>query len=187
MLGAVLPRLERQEDMEAPATAPVATSEPLAAATNLSSIKRFFPDASYGAQSRSVAEVAAFRSEVERGEAAAGRVKGSVRLVARLNACIAEDGRRARDIVRLTVARYLGRGSLRLATAAAQGLTLPHEATARLANAPYADGVTPYLPLLPLVTDRHVDALTLAGTKEEVAAHVIELRRPGSARSSPGR
>jgi 5,10-methylenetetrahydromethanopterin reductase len=127
----------------------------------------------------SIAEVAAFRSAVERGEAAAGRAKGSVRLVARLNACIAEDGRRARDIVRPTVARYLGRGSLRLATAAAQGLTLPHEVTAPLANAPYAHGVTPYLPLLPLITDRHVDALTLAGTKQEVAAHVIELRRAG--------
>jgi 5,10-methylenetetrahydromethanopterin reductase len=127
----------------------------------------------------SIAEVAAFRSEVERGEASAGRAKGSVRLVARLNACIADDGRRARDIVRPTVARYLGRGSLRLATAAAQGLTLPHEATAPLANAPYADGISPYLPLLPLITDRHVDALTLAGTKEEVAARVIELRRAG--------
>jgi 5,10-methylenetetrahydromethanopterin reductase len=48
-----------------------------------------------------------------------------------------------------------------------------------LANAPYADGVTPYLPFLPLITDRHADALTLAGTKEEVAARVIELRRAG--------
>ena len=127
----------------------------------------------------SVAEAAAFRSEVERGETAAGRAKGTVRLVARLNACIADDGRRARDIVRPTVARYLGRGSLRLATAAAQGLTLPDEATAPLANVPYADGVAPYLPLLPLITDRHVNALTLAGTKEKVAAHVIELRRAG--------
>jgi 5,10-methylenetetrahydromethanopterin reductase len=32
---------------------------------------------------------------------------------------------------------------------------------------------------MPLITDRHVDALTLAGTKEEVAAHVIQLRRAG--------
>jgi 5,10-methylenetetrahydromethanopterin reductase len=28
---------------------------------------------------------------------------------------------------------------------------------------------------LPLVTDRHVDALTLAGTIEEVASHVVSL------------
>jgi 5,10-methylenetetrahydromethanopterin reductase len=127
----------------------------------------------------SPAEAAAFRAEVERGEAAAGRRQGSVELICRLNACIAPDGRRARDIVRPSVARYLGRGSLRLAMAAAAGLTLPPEACLPMAKAPYAEGVRPYLPLLPLITDRHVDALTLAGTKEEVAARVLELRRAG--------
>lgn len=127
----------------------------------------------------SVAEAAAFRAEVERGAAAAGRDPQAVRLVARLNACVAADGGRARDIVRPSVARYLGRGALRLATAAAQNLLLPPEATAPLAKAPYADGVKPYLPLLPLITDRHVDALTLAGTREEVAAHVMALRHAG--------
>jgi 5,10-methylenetetrahydromethanopterin reductase len=127
----------------------------------------------------SIVEVASFRAEVERGATAAGRDPRAVRLVARLNACVAADGGRARDIVRPSVARYLGRGALRLAGAAAQGLTLPAEVTAPLANAPYADGVTPFLPLLPLIGDRHVDALTLAGTKEEVAAHMIALRRAG--------
>ena len=48
-----------------------------------------------------------------------------------------------------------------------------------MANAPYALGVQPYLPLLSLVTDRHVDAFTLAGTKDEVTAHILELRRAG--------
>ena len=48
-----------------------------------------------------------------------------------------------------------------------------------MANAPYAEGVKPYLPLLPLITDRHVDAFTLAGTKEEVTAHIIALRQAG--------
>jgi hypothetical protein len=76
----------------------------------------------------------------------------------------------ARDIVRPTVARLLGRGSLKSATAAAQGLMLPEEVTAPMANAPYRDGVRPYLPLLPLITDRHVDAFTLAGTTDEVNA-----------------
>jgi 5,10-methylenetetrahydromethanopterin reductase len=104
---------------------------------------------------------------------------GSVRLTARLNACIATDGGRARDIVRPSVARYLGRGTLKLATAEAQGLTLPREATAPLANAPYAAGVRPYLPLLPLITDRHVDALALAGSRAEVTARVVELSKAG--------
>jgi 5,10-methylenetetrahydromethanopterin reductase len=127
----------------------------------------------------SVAEAAAFRAEVEHGAVAAGRDPRAVRLVARLNACVAGDGGRARDIVRPSVARYLGRGALRLATAAAQNLLLPPEATAPMANAPYGDGVKPYLPLLPLISDRHVDALTLAGTRDEVAAHVVALRRAG--------
>jgi 5,10-methylenetetrahydromethanopterin reductase len=126
-----------------------------------------------------VAEVAAFRAAVAAGAAAAGRDPSAVRLAARLNACIAGDGGRARDIVRPSVARYLGRGALRLATAAAHGLTLPPETTAALAAAPYAAGVRPYLPLLPLISDRHVDALTLAGTREEVAAHAVALCRAG--------
>jgi 5,10-methylenetetrahydromethanopterin reductase len=127
----------------------------------------------------SVAEVEAFRAEVARGAAAAGRDPRTVRLATRLNACISSDGRRARDIVRPSVARYLGRGSLRLATAAAQLLTLPPAATAAIADAPYADGVRPYLPLLSLVEDRHVDALTLAGSKAEVADRLDALRGAG--------
>jgi 5,10-methylenetetrahydromethanopterin reductase len=127
----------------------------------------------------SVPEAVAFRAEVERGEASAGRKPHTVRIVARLNACIASDGGRARDVVRPSVARYLGRGSLRLATAAMQGLILPPEVTAPMANAPYAEGVKPYLPLLPLISDRHVDALTLVGTSQEVAAHVARLFEAG--------
>ena len=127
----------------------------------------------------SVAEAQAFATEVRRGAKSAGRDAGSVRLTVRLNACIAADGSRARDIVRRSVARYLGRGTLKLATAEAQGLTLSREATAPLANAPYAAGVAPYLPLLPLITDRHVDALALAGSKAQVTARVIELRHAG--------
>jgi 5,10-methylenetetrahydromethanopterin reductase len=48
-----------------------------------------------------------------------------------------------------------------------------------VAAAPYAAGVAPYLSLLPLITDRHVDALTLAGAIEEVADHIVALTRAG--------
>ncbi|MBV9377339.1 MAG: hypothetical protein JO320_20185 [Alphaproteobacteria bacterium] len=48
-----------------------------------------------------------------------------------------------------------------------------------VAGASYAAGVTPYLSLLPLITDRHVNALTLAGTVEEVIEHVVVLVRAG--------
>jgi hypothetical protein len=53
-----------------------------------------------------VPEVLAFRAEVEHGAEAAGRALHAVRLTARLNACVAADGRRARGIVGLPWHRY---------------------------------------------------------------------------------
>src|SRR5215831_9539867 len=58
----------------------------------------------------STAEVRALRSAVEGWVRTAGRDPRSIRVVARLNTCIAEDGGAARDAVRPTVARYLGAG-----------------------------------------------------------------------------
>ena len=110
----------------------------------------------------------------------AGRDPKAIRIITRLNTCIATDGRGARDAVRPTVARYLGAGRLRSRTAAAQGLALPAEALASVAGAAYAAGMTPYLPLLPLITDRHIDAFTLAGTVGEVTEHLIALREAGA-------
>ncbi|MBV9201989.1 MAG: hypothetical protein JO320_02890 [Alphaproteobacteria bacterium] len=61
----------------------------------------------------------------------------------------------------------------------AQGLELPTEALRAVAGIPYSAGVPPFLPLLPLITDRHVNALTLAGTVEEVTDQVVALFRAG--------
>ena len=33
--------------------------------------------------------------------------------------------------------------------------------------------------LLPLISDRHVDAFTLAGTVDEIVAHIVALRGAG--------
>jgi 5,10-methylenetetrahydromethanopterin reductase len=128
----------------------------------------------------SVAEVRAFCTAVDNAARKAGRDPQAIRIIARLNTCVAADGRAARDAVRPVVARYLGAGRLRSRTAATQGLTLPAEAVARVAGAAYAAGVTPYLPLVPFVTDRHVDAFTLAGTVDEVTEHAIALREAGA-------
>jgi 5,10-methylenetetrahydromethanopterin reductase len=127
----------------------------------------------------SVAEAKAFRAQVERGAREAGREPGSVKIIARLNTYISDDGAAARDALRPAVARYLGARRLKMATLEEQGLALPETALESVAGAHYASGYTPYLPLLPLITDRHVDALTLAGTVEEVTEHVIELRKAG--------
>ena len=128
----------------------------------------------------SAMEVRAFRTAVESAARNAGRDPRAVQIITRLNTCIAADGRLARDAVRPAVARYLGAGRLRSRTASAQGLALPAEALATAAGAAYAAGVTPYLPLLPLITDRHIDAFTLAGTVGEATEHLIALREAGA-------
>ena len=128
----------------------------------------------------SVAEARVFRAEVARGAEKAGRDPGEVRLTARLNCCLAADGAAARDAVRPTVARMLARGTMVFATAEAEGLLLPPEIKALAPkDAPYAAGVRPYLPLVPHVTDRQVDALTLAGTVDEAVEHLVALREAG--------
>jgi 5,10-methylenetetrahydromethanopterin reductase len=127
----------------------------------------------------SAPEAHALGAAVAAGAKEAGREPGAVQLVARLNACIGPDGKGARDVLRPRVARTLGAGRLPFATLEAQGLALPEGARAAVANVPYAAGFTPYLPLLPLITDRVVDALTLAGTVEEVTEHVVALGRAG--------
>jgi len=73
----------------------------------------------------------------------------------------------------------LGAGRLRSKTLREQGLELPSAALQAVAGIPYAAGVTPYLPLLSMITDRHVQALTLAGTIEEVTDQVVALSQAG--------
>src|SRR5882672_1726269 len=73
----------------------------------------------------SVEEVAAFREILAQGAAKAGRDPKAVKVIARLNTCIAADGKAARDAVRLGVARMLAAGRLKFRTAEARGLTLP--------------------------------------------------------------
>ena len=127
----------------------------------------------------SVEEAQAFSDAITTSASQAGRDPKSIKRIARLNTCVAENGHAARATVRPLVARYLGAGRLRSRTIEMQGLTLPREALEAVARVPYAAGVAPYLPLLPLITDRHVDALTLAGTIEEVADHVVTIAGAG--------
>lgn len=124
-------------------------------------------------------EARAFAAEVARGAHQAGRDPAAIDLTARLNACIMQDGRAAREVLRPHVARTLAAGRLRYATLAAQGITLPAEAKASVASVGYVPGVAPYLHLLPLIEDRFVDALALAGTPEEATERVVALGRAG--------
>lgn len=127
----------------------------------------------------SVEEVKAFRAVLAEGAAKRNRDLSQVKIVARLNTCISTDGKAARDAVRPSVARALGAGRMKFLTAQENGLTLPAEAVAPFASVPYHNGTAPFAPLLPLITDRHVDAFTLAGTVDDAVAHVDALLKAG--------
>jgi 5,10-methylenetetrahydromethanopterin reductase len=89
----------------------------------------------------SVYEAATFSAEIATGAARAGRDPKGIKRLARLNTCIASDGRAAREAVRPLVARYLGAGRLRSRTLKDQGLELPAEVLEAVAGAPYAAGI----------------------------------------------
>lgn len=126
-----------------------------------------------------VEEANAFAMRVGDAATRAGRQRADVELVARVDACITRDGELARDVMRPRVARTLGAGRLRFATLDAQGLVLPETVRARVAGIRYSAGLAPYAPLVPLITDRFVDALTLAGTPDEVTERVMALGAAG--------
>ena len=127
-----------------------------------------------------VEEVKAFRANLTQGAKKKGRDPSKVKLLLRLNACLSPDGKKARDGLRLGVARMLAAGRLKFMTAEKQGLLLTPEQVAPYANVRYADGAAPYTPLLPLVTDRHVDAFALAGTPDEIVQRMKDLKAAGA-------
>jgi len=127
-----------------------------------------------------VEEVKAFRANLTEGAKKKGRDPAKVKLMLRLNACVSPDGRKARDGLRLGVARMLAAGRLKFMTAEKQGLLLTPEQVAPYANVRYADGAAPYTPLLPLITDRHVDAFTIAGTPDELVRRMKDLKAAGA-------
>lgn len=126
-----------------------------------------------------VEEANAFATRVGNAARRSGREAAEVELVARLTACIAADASAARDAMRPRVARVLGSGRLRFATLEAQGLVLPEAARARVAGLRYSTDLAPYASLAPLIRDEFVDALTLAGTADQVTERVMALGAAG--------
>ena len=127
-----------------------------------------------------VEEVKAFRANLAEGARRKGRDPSAVKVLLRLNACVSLDGKKARDGLRLGIARMLAAGRLKFVTAEKQGLTLSPEQIAPYVRVRYADGAAPYTPLLPAITDRHVDAFALAGSPDEVAQHMKALIAAGA-------
>jgi len=111
----------------------------------------------------------------------AGRDPRRIELVARLNACIHDDRRAARDAMRPTVVRSLAAQRKDFFTFVTAGLTVPRPLADRLRNLPYTHDPAPLRAIAPDVPDEFVDACTLTGPPSVVAAEVVRLARAGIA------
>jgi 5,10-methylenetetrahydromethanopterin reductase len=120
-----------------------------------------------------------FIAQVRRGAQRAGRALSEVDLVARLNLCIHEDPRVAKDVMRPTVARTLITQQPHFRTFVTAGLALPARLQETITALGYTHDAALLAPAAALVPDNFVDAITLAGTVEDVATQVVRLVRQG--------
>jgi 5,10-methylenetetrahydromethanopterin reductase len=111
----------------------------------------------------------------------AGRDPDRIELVARLNACIHDDRRAARDVMRPTIVRSLAAQRKDFFTFVKAGLTVPRPLADRLRSLPYTHDPAPLRALAAEIPDDFVDACTLTGPPAVVAAEVVRLARAGIA------
>jgi 5,10-methylenetetrahydromethanopterin reductase len=111
----------------------------------------------------------------------AGREPARVDLVARLNVCVHDDRRAARDIMRPTIARSLSAQRRDFFTFVTAGLTVPPALREQVLALPYTHDPAPLRAVAPLVPDAFVDACTLTGPPEVMAPELIRLARSGIA------
>lgn len=109
----------------------------------------------------------------------AGRDPAAVDLVARLNVCIHDDRRVARDTMRPTIVRSLSAQRPDFFTFATAGLTVPAGLRDKVLALPYTHDAAPLRALAPEVPDAFVDACTLTGPPEVIAPEVVRLARSG--------
>jgi hypothetical protein len=99
----------------------------------------------------------------------------SIDVVARLNLCLHDHARLAKDLMRPTIVRSLVAQRPHFRTFAAAGLELPTRLRDLVMAMPYTYDSAVLAPATPLVPDAFVDALTLAGTVEDVADCVVRM------------
>ena len=116
-------------------------------------------------------EAEAFRRHVDKA-AGPGR---HVQCIVRLNLSISDDRAAALEALRLRTARSIGSGRTNFYTMAAQGLELPEQARAKVADIPYNAGAAPFAVIKDAVTDDMVRAVALAGTPQDIHDQLCTL------------
>ncbi len=118
-------------------------------------------------------------ANIKRGANKAGRALTAVDIVSRVNLCIAQDGRAAKDAMRSSLARSLVATQPEFPTFKVAGLEVTSEMRERCKNIGYTYDPEKLAPVAQLIPDEYVDALTLAGNVEQVAQGVLRLIRCG--------
>ena len=121
-----------------------------------------------------------FRDTVAAGAREAGRDFGSIDLVARINVCVHDDRQVARDLMKPTIVRSLAAQRPDFFTFTTAGLTVPPALAKHLESLTYVSDPRPFQAAAREVPESFVDAVTLAGPPDEVAAGVVRLARRGA-------
>jgi len=123
--------------------------------------------------------LAFFRDTVAAGAREGGRDPAGLDLVARINVCVHDDRRVARELMKPTIVRSLAAQRPDFFTFRTAGLTLPPALARHLEELSYGHDPRPLQAAAAEVPESFVDAVTLAGPPEEVAAGVARLARHG--------
>ena len=113
---------------------------------------------------------------IAKGTQKAGRDLAEIDLVARLNCCVSTDGQGARNAVRSATVRSLP-GHLKFGTAA--GMEVSPDLAVSLSQMGYTHDDATLARMAQGVPDHIIDAMTLAGTPDEVAQRVGAIVRRG--------
>ncbi len=113
---------------------------------------------------------------IAKGTRKVGRDLAEIDLVARLNCCVSTDGLGARNSIRTATIRSLP-GHVNFVTAA--GIEVAPDLAASLSQMGYTHDDATLADMARRVPDHIIDAMTLAGTPEEVAQRVGRIVRRG--------
>jgi 5,10-methylenetetrahydromethanopterin reductase len=120
-----------------------------------------------------------FHRTVTEGAQQRGRAPKSIDLVARINVCIHDDRRAARELMKPTIVRSLAAQAPDFFTITQAGLTVSPTLREKIGALPYTHDPAPLRALAAEIPEEFVDALTLAGPPAEVAEGVTRLARGG--------
>jgi 5,10-methylenetetrahydromethanopterin reductase len=120
-----------------------------------------------------------FRQMVAEGARQRGRDPSTIDLVARINVCVHDDLRAAREAMKPGIVRSLIAQAPDFITLTQAGLRVPSALREQVNALPYTHDPAPLRALAVTIPDEFVEALTLAGPPGEVAAGVTRLARDG--------